>query len=96
MASDATSTSHKLIGEILVEEGLINSAQLVEAVQKQKQTGKNVTQELVNLGHLDIDQFAVDPHVQVSVSHSCVNDDGSEIVVRVLPKHTENGFCSQQ
>ena len=58
MSSGTTSATRKRIGEILVQEGLITSEQLIDALQKQKETGNRVVRELVNLGHLDIDRMA--------------------------------------
>ena len=45
--------SHKLIGEILIERGLITEPQLEEGLQAQKDTTQKIGQVLVGLGYLD-------------------------------------------
>jgi len=45
--------THKLIGQILIERGLITEPQLEESLQAQKDTTQRIGQVLVGLGYLD-------------------------------------------
>jgi HD-like signal output (HDOD) protein len=49
--------SHRRIGELLIEAGLISEGQLNEALQKQDQDGGKIVELLIALNHLTPDQF---------------------------------------
>ena len=44
--------NRKMLGEMLIEENLINEIQLAEALERQKKTGKKLGEMLVELGHI--------------------------------------------
>jgi len=44
----------KMIGQMLVEKGLISAQQLDEALDAQKQTTERIGQVLVDLGHIEV------------------------------------------
>lgn len=48
----------KRIGELLIEAGVIDQAQLMEALHLQKENGKKTVENLIELGHVDIDAVA--------------------------------------
>ncbi|NIA13331.1 MAG: HDOD domain-containing protein [Nitrospiraceae bacterium] len=55
--TEETTIAKKRIGELLVEEGLITSTQLAEALEAQKQRGGKTVQILISLGALDTESF---------------------------------------
>lgn len=48
-----TAPAKKLLGQLLIEEGLVQRDQLEEALAKQKNTGMRIAETLMELGHLD-------------------------------------------
>jgi len=56
-AMENDDTSHQRIGELLINEGLINQEQLAEALEKQKHSGGKTFEILLRLGHLDKDKL---------------------------------------
>ena len=47
----------QLIGEILVESGLINHTQLKQVLKRQAQTGNHIGSTLINMGLIKIDDL---------------------------------------
>jgi HD-like signal output (HDOD) protein len=87
MVRGATSARHRRIGEILIEEGLVKSDQLLEALRSQKKSGNRIVQELVNLGHLDINELATFLSRQPGVpSIELANYAIPENVCKLIPK----------
>ena len=80
--------NHPRLGELLVHEGVITSAQLHEALQKQRQTGAFLGQTLVELGYLSQSTLVSFLVKQCKIPHiSLLDYNIGEDLFKLVPKH---------
>lgn len=58
LESGSRRRAKKGIGEMLIEEGFVESEHVLEALEIQKKTGSKIVQILIDQGHIDIRSFA--------------------------------------
>ena len=77
----------KRIGEILIEQGMITDAQLLEALTQCKKTGTPIGSMLVSLGFITVDQLKDALSYQQGYQHVTASQlNVSEGVVKILPE----------
>lgn len=86
--------THKRLGEMLVETGIITSEQLQEALEEQKKSGGRLGQNLMALGYITEDVMAAFVGKQLGISYVSLSEYG-EISVDVTKIVPEN-ICRHQ
>jgi HD-like signal output (HDOD) protein len=82
-----TSTGKRLIGEMLVEAGLVTADELSKALASQKAAGAKVVQTLISMGVLDADAFALFLARQPGIaSIDLSNYEIPAELIRLIPK----------
>lgn len=81
--------THKRLGEMLVETGIITSEQLQEALEEQKKSGGRLGQNLMALGYITEDVMAAFVGKQLGISYVSLSEYGeiSGDVTKVVPEN---------
>lgn len=81
--------THKRLGEMLVETGIITSEQLQEALEEQKKSGGRLGQNLMALGYITEDVMAAFVGKQLGISYVSLSEYGeiSGDVTKIVPEN---------
>ncbi len=81
--------THKRLGEMLVETGIITSEQLQEALEEQKKSGGRLGQTLMALGYITEDVMAAFVGKQLGISYVSLSEYGeiSGDVTKIVPEN---------
>jgi len=85
---------HKLLGQLLVDMGIISQKQLDEALTTQQQQGGLLGQILVNLGHAKEEQIAQALTVQYGYPYLPLSScEIAPEVAKLIPKNVCKQYC---
>ena len=81
--------THKRLGEMLVETGIITSEQLSEALEEQKKSGGRLGQNLMALGYITEDVMAAFVGKQLGISYVSLSEYGDipAEVIKIVPEN---------
>ncbi|MBU4304647.1 MAG: Flp pilus assembly complex ATPase component TadA [Candidatus Omnitrophica bacterium] len=85
MATDKS--KKKLLGEYLIEQGLVSGEQVQKALEEQKKAGARLGQTLIELGYLNEEDLIVALAQQLNLAHIDIRSYGLKPnVVRLIPE----------
>lgn len=85
---------NKPLGQILMERGVINSTQLEQAVETQKQEGGLIGEVIVNMGFAKEEDIAYCLSLQFGYPYlPLYNYEISEEMTKIIPKNVCNHYC---
>jgi type IV pilus assembly protein PilB len=80
-------TQRKRLGELLIDQGVINEQQLQQALDEQKRSGKKVGECLIHLRHITEDKLVEVLSAQLDVPHVVLeNFNFNATTVRLIPE----------
>ncbi len=83
----------KLLGEYLIQKGLVNSDQVQKALEEQKKAGSRLGQTLIELGFLKEDELIVVLAQQLGLAHIDISSYGLKpSVVKLIPEQVARRY----
>ncbi len=83
----------KLLGEYLIERGLVNSDQVQKALEEQKKAGARLGQTLIELGFLKEDDLIVALAQQLGLAHIDISSYGLKpAIVKLIPEQVARRY----